>query len=388
MKTRQVAVPLMAAISLLVPMHSFGGTSIYTDESTFVAATSPTITVDFEDINTTSGRVAFSGNEYQSRGIAFSISTAQLPNGLWIYPQASFWNSNFLSPGAEPYADGDDNNDAITITLNPPVTTFGLRFVDLGGGSGEGIKVYTKGDTLIYDQPYLQGSGIGSGNNPYWGIYSPDRPIARVEIMEQADDGDDVAYDDFRFGYSTTALTHSVSISKTGTGAGLVTSLPGNINCGAACSTKVNAGSTVVLTAAPDSGSVFNGWSGDCSGTDPCVLTMDVDKTVSASFTDTGSASARLHNNGMRSPSFFLVQNNINPFSRNPAITFLIKHPGQVSLRVFNMLGTLISEPAHAWLPAGVYNVAWPHSGLPSGIYFCTLKVDNKLETRKFVMEQ
>ena len=32
-------------------------------------------------------------------------------------------------------------------------------------------------------------------------------------------------------------------------------------------------------------GYTWSGWSGGCSGTDPCVVTMDSNKTVTANFT-------------------------------------------------------------------------------------------------------
>lgn len=38
------------------------------------------------------------------------------------------------------------------------------------------------------------------------------------------------------------------------------------------------------LTATPDEGSEFTGWSGACSGTDPCLVEMDADKTATATF--------------------------------------------------------------------------------------------------------
>ena len=43
-------------------------------------------------------------------------------------------------------------------------------------------------------------------------------------------------------------------------------------------------GASVTLRAAPDSGHLLRGWVGDCSGTGGCVLAMDGDKSVGASF--------------------------------------------------------------------------------------------------------
>ena len=42
----------------------------------------------------------------------------------------------------------------------------------------------------------------------------------------------------------------------------------------------------MTLSASPDTGSVFTGWSGACSGTGSCHLTMDADHDVTATFTE------------------------------------------------------------------------------------------------------
>jgi len=54
-----------------------------------------------------------------------------------------------------------------------------------------------------------------------------------------------------------------VSVTKTGTGTGTVTSQPSVINCGSTCSGEFDPTTNVGLTATPDSGSIFEGWSGD-----------------------------------------------------------------------------------------------------------------------------
>lgn len=85
------------------------------------------------------------------------------------------------------------------------------------------------------------------------------------------------------FSFSVSPPTLSVSNSG-GSGTGLVTSADSKINCGVTCSSSYNANTVVYLTAAPDSGSTFTGWSGACSGTGVCPVTMDASKTVTAVF--------------------------------------------------------------------------------------------------------
>jgi Divergent InlB B-repeat domain len=80
----------------------------------------------------------------------------------------------------------------------------------------------------------------------------------------------------------------ALTVTKSGTGTGGITSNPGGINCGATCSANFAQGNTVSLTATPDAASNFAGWSGACSGTGACSVTMSAAKSVTATFTASG----------------------------------------------------------------------------------------------------
>jgi outer membrane protein OmpA-like peptidoglycan-associated protein len=82
----------------------------------------------------------------------------------------------------------------------------------------------------------------------------------------------------------TPAEEFALTVSKSGSGTGTITSTPSGINCGATCRANFTAGSSVTLAAAPASGSTFTGWSGACSGTGPCTVTMSEARTVTAAF--------------------------------------------------------------------------------------------------------
>ncbi|MGA8364918.1 MAG: hypothetical protein WB709_10405 [Solirubrobacteraceae bacterium] len=77
-----------------------------------------------------------------------------------------------------------------------------------------------------------------------------------------------------------------LTIVPSGPGAGLVTSTPVGIYCGAACSHEFNEGTIVKLSAAPvNVTSVFEGWSGGgCSGTGACEVTLAGESEVVATF--------------------------------------------------------------------------------------------------------
>lgn len=65
-----------------------------------------------------------------------------------------------------------------------------------------------------------------------------------------------------------------------------VTSSPAGINCFSSCPAQFDAGQVVTLTATAGVGRTFTGWSGGgCSGTGTCVVTMDANKDVTATFT-------------------------------------------------------------------------------------------------------
>src|SRR4030095_10725524 len=79
-------------------------------------------------------------------------------------------------------------------------------------------------------------------------------------------------------------LPMTLSVTKSGAGSGTVTSTPAGIICGTACSQSFTPARAVTPPATPAAASSFAGWSGACSGTGSCAVTVNAPSTVTATF--------------------------------------------------------------------------------------------------------
>jgi len=76
---------------------------------------------------------------------------------------------------------------------------------------------------------------------------------------------------------------YALRVQKSGSGAGTITG--SGINCGSTCTASYASGSTVALSAAPSSGSIFLSWSGCATASgNTCTITMSQATTVTAVF--------------------------------------------------------------------------------------------------------
>ena len=79
--------------------------------------------------------------------------------------------------------------------------------------------------------------------------------------------------------------SYTLTVGKSGTGSGKVTSTPTGISCGVICSKSYTSGSSVTLKAVAASGSTFAGWGGACTGTSStCIVSVSAAKSVTATF--------------------------------------------------------------------------------------------------------
>ena len=75
-----------------------------------------------------------------------------------------------------------------------------------------------------------------------------------------------------------------LTVVRAGGGPGRVLSEPAGIDCPGDCTHTGVSNESVTLTATDTAESIFTGWSGACTGSAPCTVSLDADKTVTATF--------------------------------------------------------------------------------------------------------
>jgi Tol biopolymer transport system component len=78
--------------------------------------------------------------------------------------------------------------------------------------------------------------------------------------------------------------SYVLSVGADGSGSGRIVSQPAGISCGTTCDAVFTDPTAVTLSAIPDPGSTFTGWSGDCVGAGACVVPMFGYRGVVATF--------------------------------------------------------------------------------------------------------
>jgi GH25 family lysozyme M1 (1,4-beta-N-acetylmuramidase) len=153
-------------------------------------------------------------------------------------------------------------------------------------------------------------------------------------------------------------------------GAGRVVSSPAGLGCSATCSKSVDPGKVVTLTASPDDGAYFTGWSGACSGDDPsCTIRMRGNRTVGATFvTDitppTATVSAR---GGFRGPVVVTFDEPVQRVSaanvvlrgggRRTAVTRVCRSATKTSVSCDGPLRSIVLRPTSPLVPGRDYLV-------------------------------
>ena len=133
---------------------------------------------------------------------------------------------------------------------------------------------------------------------------------------------------------------------------------------------------TVHMTAVGDSipGSTVNGW-----GIMPPL--------VSAQYYHFSAEIVILSNNDeIIANNFSLEQNYPNPFNPNTTINYTLGERGQVTLKVYDVLGTEVATLVNTTQEAGKHNVTFDASKLASGLYIYTLNAGSYTSSKKMML--
>jgi len=85
--------------------------------------------------------------------------------------------------------------------------------------------------------------------------------------------------------------------------------------------------------------------------------------------------------------AFGLFQNYPNPFNGQTTFSFRLARPGEVTLRVYNIIGQEVAQVASGrFWQEDLHKISWNAEGLPSGVYVAQLVAPNLVQTRKVMV--
>ena len=253
--------------------------SLLGSEVAFVAAVignAPTGTVQFKKFNDNLGSpVPLVGGVAILRVSSLEIGVPRIISAV------------YSGDGANASSVSNDLHHSVSLSINSTVnlassattTTAGTAIrltATVSGNSPTGSVVFRDGPALLATIPLVQGSAtldtqFDAGVHVLTADYSGDNfhsPSTSDALFQQV------------------SIAYPLAVARAGTGTGTVASSPaGTIDCGATCSANVAPGTGVTLIATPAGGSSFGGWSGDCSGSGSCSITMNAARSVTANFT-------------------------------------------------------------------------------------------------------
>lgn len=90
--------------------------------------------------------------------------------------------------------------------------------------------------------------------------------------------------------------------------------------------------------------------------------------------------------NELKPYQYNLAQNYPNPFNPTTTIGYSIPAAGNVVLKVFNVLGEEIKTLEDGYKAAGIYDVSFNASDLPSGIYYYRIEAGNFSAVKKMIL--
>lgn len=102
----------------------------------------------------------------------------------------------------------------------------------------------------------------------------------------------------------------------------------------------------------------------------------------------TGDNTASNENNTSNVNSFSLGQNYPNPFNPSTVIEYKIPADGNVTLKIYNLLGEEVITLIDKYQEKGSYSAVWNAANLSSGIYIYRLQSGSFIESKKMILKK
>jgi hypothetical protein len=254
-----------------------------------------------------------------SHGFSQTGGTTSLGSGATLDPNDTATITDGVLSGSGTVAGNVFNDGEVSPGASPGTLTVSGSYTQTGGGSLTAEIAGTAAGTG-YDQLTVTGAATlagtltvnSAGFTPTDGNQfdvlsagSVSGTFGTVNGLASAGGGRS-----YSVGYTLTAARLSVvpqftlTVSRTGSGQGTVTSNPTGIDCGLDCSQAYDNDTDVTLSAVAGGGSTFGGWSGSgCSGTGTCQVDMTAARAVTATFNPADADSDGVSDAGDNCPS-------------------------------------------------------------------------------------
>ena len=246
------------------------------------------------------------------------------------------------------------------------------------GGSGSGTITYTR-TSANTGALTLAAAGLPSGITATFNPSSVTGRSGSSQLTIKAANDAAVFFDtivvtarasgeDGRLAVRLSVSQPRITVTRSGSGPGTVTSTPLGINCGSTCTADFPAGISVTFTAVAAPGSAFAGWSGACSGTDnKCSITSSATNgaaatNVIATFNSTACASPPPSPPAWPSLSDYFtvipaqtIASNYAPRFITPPFTADLNGDGNDDLVVLGLNYAFTGEPVNVPQPGRVF---------------------------------
>ena len=259
-----------------------------------VANTAPTVLPMTVVVTNNIALISLSGSDTQRDALTFAPSTLTLPNGTLARTAEGKYTYTLKSPAPTvstsdtftyTASDGKLTSTPATVTVNytlVPPTIYRVSVSKTGNGTVMGIGVNC-GDECTEDLPKGSVLALNATQAMGYTFAGWSGACTGMGVCSVTVDGNKTVSARF------TAVPPTMhSLFTVTSGNGTVTGT--GIDCGQDCQGEFTKDTIATLTATPDAGYTFVGWSAVCSGTGPCNVTMNANKTVGASFAKTNTA--------------------------------------------------------------------------------------------------